>query len=179
MKEIWKNIKGFEGFYMISNKGRVKSLSREMIRCNGYPQSFQERLLKIQKGTNGYLYITICNKSRCHLWIARLVAQAFISNPQSKPQVNHKDGNKLNNHVDNLEWVTCSENIKHSFKIGVHKPPDNRGSKNGRAKLTDKQVLQIRGLKGKLTTNDLIKKFKVSRTTINYILNNKSWYNLL
>ena len=114
MQEIWKDIKGYEGKYQISNLGRVKSLQR-----NGRP----ERILRLNL-IKGYAYTTLSNGSRGNkkkLKVHRLVAEAFIPNPHNKPEVNHIDGNKLNNNVDNLEWVTHQENCKHAVKLGLRK----------------------------------------------------------
>lgn len=113
MKEIWKDISGYEGYYQISNMGRVKSLSRK-INYN-HPKfskrSMQEKILS-PKITNGYLGINLyINKKRRSFLIHRLVAEAFISNPLNFPQVNHKDENKFNNCVDNLEWCTLEYNL--------------------------------------------------------------------
>ena len=111
MQEVWKDIKGFEGKYQISNLGRVKSLQR-----NGRP----ERILRLNL-IKGYAYTTLSNGSRGKkkLKVHRLVAEAFIPNPHNKPEVNHIDGNKRNCKVENLEWVTHQENCKHAYETGL------------------------------------------------------------
>ena len=112
MEEIWKPIKGYEGLYEVSNLGRVKSLKRWH-----HPR---ENILKNKFTTDGY-YETALLKNGKYKYIRthRIVAQTFIPNEMNKKEVNHKDGNKLNNCVDNLEWVTSSENQKHAYKLGL------------------------------------------------------------
>ena len=112
MEEIWKPIKGYEGLYEVSNLGRVKSLKRWH-----HPR---ENILKNKFTTDGY-YETALLKNGKYKYIRthRIVAQTFIPNEMNKKEVNHKDGNKLNNCVDNLEWVTSSENQKHAYNLGL------------------------------------------------------------
>lgn len=125
MKELWKDIKGYEGLYMISNKGRVKSL--EKVVGSGYIQ--KERYLKESICVNGYAYYSLSKQSKTKKFKThRLIAIHFIPNPNKKEQINHIDGNKLNNSINNLEWCTQSENMKHCYEIGLQKP--KKGSKN-------------------------------------------------
>lgn len=114
--EKWKDIKGFEGKYQISNYGNVKSIKRFVNHWQGGLRLVNERLLK-NFIKQGYMYVDLGNKK--HYRIHRLVAESFITNSDNKLEVNHKDGNKLNNHVNNLEWATHSENMKHSYKTGL------------------------------------------------------------
>ena len=117
MEEIWKDIKGYEGLYQISNLGRVKSISRKINTFYGYRKT-KEKILKSSYDKDGYLKITITNnwKHKTHK-IHRLVAEAFIPNPDNKPTINHIDGNKLNNSIDNLEWATRKEQTKHMHEV--------------------------------------------------------------
>lgn len=104
-EEIWKEIEGYSN-YKVSDKGRVKSLYK-----NG-----KEKLLKPSKNKNGYLRVTLTKDHKVkHIFIHRLVAQAFLENPDNLPQVNHKDENKENNCIENLEWCTASYNVKYSI----------------------------------------------------------------
>lgn len=108
MLEIWRDIKNYEGIYEVSNLGRIKSISR-----NGTIK--ENRILKPNK-VMGYSQVGLQKYgTRKYKKIHRLVAEAFIPNPENKKEVNHKDGNKANNCVDNLEWVTTSENQLHSY----------------------------------------------------------------
>lgn len=108
--EIFKIIDGYDGDYLISNKGNVKSLKNK-----------KEMILTNCINTRGYLYVKLSKQNHKKLFIIhRLVAEYFIPNPHNKPYVNHIDGNKQNNDVSNLEWVTCSENIKHAYDTGLN-----------------------------------------------------------
>ena len=109
MNEVWKAVKGYEGLYEISNTGKVKSL-------------IKERLLKPWEHKKGYLVVKLTkDKSHKEFKIHRLVAQAFIPNIDNKEQVNHIDGNKHNNYVENLEWCNDAENRMHAYKNGLRK----------------------------------------------------------
>lgn len=129
MKEIWKPIRGYEGLYEVSNTGKVKSLARTVETYNGWTRSFKERILtlhssKITKRHPKPMYHVELWKEnkRKTFMIHRLVAQAFIPNPKGKPEVNHKDGDRNNNHISNLEWCTSSENSYHAYRTGLAKP---------------------------------------------------------
>ena len=105
--EIWKDIPDYEGLYQASNLGNIKSLKKNII-------------LR-QNGDNyGYMQVILYNgETRKTGKVHRLVGKAFIENPENKPQINHKDGNKKNNHVSNLEWLTNRENKKHAINTGL------------------------------------------------------------
>ena len=112
-EEIWKDIKGYEGLYQVSNLGRVKSLAKKAGTSNR-----SEKIIKKNITRYGY-YLNTLSKDGVVSYKSthRLVAQAFIPNPQNKPTVNHIDGNRINNNVNNLEWCTQRENIIHKFKV--------------------------------------------------------------
>ena len=106
MTEIWKNIEGYEGKYQVSNLGQVKSMIG------------QEKVLHPKKHRNGHLQIGLHkDKKRKTMYIHRLVAQAFIPNPDNLPGVNHKDENPNNNNVDNLEWCTQKYNCNYGTRV--------------------------------------------------------------
>lgn len=143
MKELWKDIKGYEGCYQVSNLGRIKSLDR--MTNNQYGEYFMKgRILKnsIIKD-KGYCRVSLNNgNGKISKRVHRLVAEAFIPNPENKLEVNHKDGNKLNNCVSNLEWCTNKENIEHSIRTGLKKHCN--GCSNSSSKFTEEDIIFIR-----------------------------------
>ena len=133
MNEIWKDIPGYEGLYQVSNLGRVKSLGRYVKKRSKL--AFQdERMLCSPKDKYGYLIVTLCRegkpkKKKVH----RLVAQAFIPNPENKETVNHINGDKNNNTAMNLEWNTSTENLKHAYAVGLNGRNHFINNKNSKA----------------------------------------------
>ena len=128
-KEIWKDIKGYEGLYQVSNLGRVRSLDRYVKQNHNTKQLKKGKIIQPTKNHKGYLGLKLCKENTSKkVSIHRLVAQTFIPNLENKPQVNHINGIKTDNGVENLEWCTCSENIKHAFDTGLKK--SNKGVNN-------------------------------------------------
>lgn len=113
--EVWKDIDGFEGKYMVSNLGNVKSLN--------YKRTGREKLLKPVETANGYCGVNLRSEtSHKHLVnVHRIVGRAFVPNPENKPQINHINGDKRDNRAENLEWCTASENQIHSVDNGLRK----------------------------------------------------------
>ena len=120
MQEIWKDVVGYEGLYQVSNLGRVKSLDRAIKYSNGKICKYKEEIRALTKDGRGYLRVLVSkNRKHRNLRVHRLVAQAFIPNPRNLSQVNHKDEDKTNNCVDNLEWCSCQYNVDYSLSKKV------------------------------------------------------------
>lgn len=117
MEEIWKDIKGYEGLYQVSNKGNIKSLDRTTgIKKHGIHRLKEKILKPIKCGKYYQIYLCKDNKAKS-FYIHRLVGENFIDNIKCYTDINHKDGNTHNNNVENLEWCTRSYNIEHSYKV--------------------------------------------------------------
>lgn len=122
MQEIWKDIKGFEGCYQVSNLGNVRSLTRKVNTFNGM-RTTKGKVLKPLKTNANYFKVDLKqNQKHNYASIHRLVAKAFIPNTNNYPCINHKDNNPANNRVDNLEWCTQSYNVQYAYKYGNAKP---------------------------------------------------------
>jgi hypothetical protein len=181
MQEIWKDIKNFEGCYQVSNFGNIRRLDT-LIPFKGTLSIKKGKVLKTTKNSKGYLTIVLCWKSyRKTYSVHRLVALTFLPNVNNKPQINHIDGNPLNNKVDNLEWCTFSENQRHAYDTGLKGKNEN----SGMAKLTNLQVIEIKKIlkiKPDTSLNKFYKQiadmFNVSRTTIKWIDQGKTWANI-
>lgn len=160
--EQWKPIP--DSNYEVSNYGNIR-------------HKVNKNQLKLYIHQNrAYVKIRI-NGKRKNFNVARLVCEAFCPNMENKKEVNHIDGNKLNNNAENLEWVTREENIRHGFSNGLITP--TRGEKSGMAKLTWEDVNFIREhykpYDKEFSSVQLAKKFKIARSTLGYILNEKTW----
>ena len=163
-QEVWSPITGHP-LYSISDYGRVKNIKTN-------------KILKNNKTTQGYYQVSLYNSGvRKVINVHKLVALHFITNSENKPQVNHKDGNKLNNTKDNLEWCTSSENQLHAIKTGLKTYNTNRDSKNYASKLTEENVLLIFKLntEDNIPHRDLATRFSVSKSAITNILTGKRW----
>jgi len=168
--EKWKNITGYNNYY-VSTEGRVKSK-------NDKGNWGNERILKIIERKSGYCVVNLYsysdgNKKMKQCRVHKLVAKAFIPNPKNKPLINHIDGDKTNNSVNNLEWVTHSENMNHSYKNGFHNQPSGQKT----TKLTPKEVKEIRNRykKEDISQYNLSIEYNVCESTIRNVVNRNSW----
>ena len=120
--EIWKPIKGYEDRYMVSTKGRIKSIERVVIGKDGISRRVNEKIKEPTLSPIGYYVVSLWkgNSSRLE-YVHRLIATAFIKNPNNYPHINHKDGNKRNNSLENLEWCTHEQNLRHAREHGLFK----------------------------------------------------------
>lgn len=169
MKEIWKDIKGYEGFYQVSNLGRIKSLVGWKGN-GGYVE--REKILKnslrnVKNNYNRYIVTLRKNKERKDAKVHRLVAEAFIPNPHSYKEVNHIDSNPLNNNVENLEWCNRKMNLIHAYENGDYIKRINTISRECMLELLNSnrnydEIGQILGI-AKGTVFNYIKKFNIHR----------------
>lgn len=179
--EIWKPVVGYERFYLISSLGNLKSIARNAISpINGKKYFVKECLRKyaINPQTGYYTTSLAFNGKTLTVNIHRLVALTFIPNPENKKEVNHKDGNKLNNHVTNLEWATTRENSIHAWANGLTKHSDNQvGEGHGMHKLNNEIVYAIRKEYNdtKVSHYKLAQKYNVTRPTISNIIRKATW----
>jgi hypothetical protein len=161
MKEIWKFIDGFDR-YQVSNFGKVRN--------NLTGRILKQRICK----KNGYLMLALCKDGvRKVRTIHSLIANAFIIKDFNGSEVNHKDGNKLNNAPSNLEWVTRSQNNKHAIDSGLRIPA--RGERQHSAKLREQDVLQIRKVYKEVGSLILSSRYRVTRETITSIIRRQTW----
>jgi len=165
--EIWKDIEGYDGSYKVSLYGVVKS-------NNKFKDKTKFKILKSGLDKDGYLTIVLYkNKEKKNLKIHRLVAKAFIPNPENKPQVNHINGIKTDNRVENLEWCTPSENLTHAHTSGLK--ISVKGDKCGGAKITEEQALEIRAIGLNMSWSKISEIYGIGRSQIQSIRKRRKW----
>lgn len=170
--EYWKNIVGYENLYQVSNYGSVKSLEKKWFKSNKTLHIQKEKIIKPRKTKDGYLIVNLCkNKKQKTFSIHRIVCIHFLFNLNNKEHVNHKNGIKHDNNVKNLEWCTMDENFTHAKENGL----TTKGIKNGRVKLSENDVYQIKFILIKVHQKEIAKKFGVSQGLISQIKLNKIW----
>ena len=170
--EIWKAVPGYEDYYEVSTQGRVRSLDRVISRSDGTIAKLKGKL-RSQRLCQGYPNVTLHKEHK--RWTAkvhRLVAITFLGEFPDL-QVNHIDGCRTNNNINNLEWVTPAENMKNAIDRGVMDGSRQRGEKNCRAKFTEEQVKYIRSLD--MTLQEIADIFGVAYSTIYNIKSKKTW----
>jgi len=176
MIENWKQCKGFEGYYEVSDLGRVRTVARESVKSNNRKCVVKERILA-QANVRGYKKVTLkCDGIRKDMRVHRLVAMAFLDKP--KEMVNHIDGDKTNNRLDNLEWATRSENELHAYNNGLKKSTElhkSRTSESNKARRTipTETIIYIRS--SKLSQYKLSDELGISRSMIGLIKQRKRY----
>jgi predicted DNA-binding protein YlxM (UPF0122 family) len=168
MNEIWKEIPSWEGIYMVSNFGRVK-------RTAPSPGAKVGRILTNNTVRSGYKMVRLRYQNRIeYVQVHRLVLSAFSGNCPSGKEANHKNGNPSDNRLENLEWVTRSENLYHSYN--QLNRTVTKGEKFPQSKLTENHVIKIRSLSAEGTSyQELAKLFNVSKSAIAQVVKNRSW----
>lgn len=155
--ELWRPVPNFADYY-VSNYGRTKSFKQSKV-----------KIIKPALNKHGYLFVGLSKEGKQkNFYVARLVAELFIPNPDLKPEVNHRDGNKLNNHVSNLEWMTHAENSQHAVDTGLYVAPLGYDVYNA-ALIDDADILYIRNNPDNLTRKQLAEIFNCKPATISRV----------
>lgn len=179
--EVWKPVNGFEGYYEVSNHGRIRRIA-------GYQSTYKGRLLSLSPNSTGYPQITLSRPGkRKKMFVHRVVARAFLGPCPEGCEVNHIDGDKANNFASNLEYVTPSENRQHAYDQGLITPASGekhgtkthpecyRGERASQAKLTADDVREIRRRAGSETQRAIADDFGVDPSTISNVVRRKTW----
>lgn len=175
MREIWKDVPSFEGYYQASNLGRIRTVDRIGPTCYGATRKLKGRVVAVNGGKRGYLRVS--SHKYGVMFAHRLVAMAWVPNPHGLPVINHIDGNKSNNIPSNLEWCTQPDNVRHGFRTGLTPIKIlQKGDKSIAAKLTEEKVALIkrRIINGERAV-DLAKEYWVGPSTIAELKAGRSW----
>jgi len=167
-EEIWREIPKYDGFYEVSTLGNVRSMTRRINVGRGV-RLVISKVLKQADTKDGYKCIVLKTKSHemFNIRVHRLVCLAFLDNPELKPNINHKNGVKSDNRLDNLEWCTQSENVRHSYEMGFQKIKS--GFTHDQAKLNPKEVDSIRRLLGVMPQHKIADMYMVSQQLVSRI----------
>lgn len=172
MKEIWKDIKNYEGLYQISNFGNVKSLARS-IDCGKFIRNVKEKLLKQSKNSSGYLHVTFSKNNKLKTFtVHKLIMNTFIGD--SNLTINHKDCNKENNNINNLEYITNEDNLKHAHKnklINYRKGINHHCTRISLTNLNKIYKMAMEGIPHKI----IAEKFNIAISTVSTIKTKKSY----
>ena len=175
MSEIWKDVVGYEGLYEVSNIGNVRSVAHDVVlggQRAGVIHHVRAKMRKLQRRYDGYVGIKLIRDSvLSDFLVHRLVASAFIENAKNLPEVNHKNSDRTDNRVENLEWVTAKDNVAHSTREG-----SAHGERKGCSKLKDDDIIDIKFLLSYGVTNaDIGRLYGVKPHTISVIKHGKTW----
>lgn len=174
--EIWKSVVGYEGLYEVSDLGRVKSLERKCSMGSGI-RTVPERILSNCLDTKGYLQVNLYISNIRTTWkVHRLVALSFIDNPESKETINHINGVKTDNMVENLEWSTQKENTIHAHKTGLANGV--KGSNHYKTTLSEKDIFDIKYTFSKKTGIEVAKMYGISAGSVSAIRVGKRWIDI-
>jgi hypothetical protein len=173
--EVWRPVADYAGAYEVSDLGRVRSVARAFVDARGRTHRRPGRVLRLGRHKDGYAMVDLSRggAKRC-LLVHRLVAGAFLPNPEQKAEVNHRDGNKTNNRLGNLEWATRPENMRHAFAAGLYSR--GKGSDALNAKLTEGDIPTIRArLAAGHSQRSVARDYGVSKHTIYSIQKGLTW----
>lgn len=180
MGEVWRYVPDWDGYYQVSNQGRVRSVERtaeygtrstKVKRCF---QTWRGRILKLYLGRDGYHRVEFRrNGKRTSYLVSRLVAIAFLPNPLNKPQVNHKNGVRSDNRVHNLEWATGKENVRHAVESGLMP----KGESKPTAVFCDSDIRKMRKMRNVdgLMLKEIAMLFKTDTGTVSKIARGLRW----
>ena len=173
LAEEWRVIPGSESFYSVSNLGRVRSEPTQTSRTGRQ----RGRLLTCGPDSKGYFQFRMCLPGGRHrtMKVHRAVALAFLGPRPPDAQINHISGDKNDNSVGNLEYISCRRNVRHAWEMGLRRPEQVQGERHGMSKLTAEEVRHIRLVGSDANIHDLSDRFGVTPQCIDQILKHKTW----